>query len=323
MILAALAALLSTLTSISPRTSLHGHHEHRAGLVTVLALVVVYFSTRAVFRGQAEARRWFLGITFALVPIVGYSLVQISGHDPLVWYETSTFAGWVRPFGTLGHANHLGGYLVMALPLVAWLAWQLDRGGRPKAALALAVLALLGCAVVVASLSRAAWLAGALAVLLLAALGRPRFRWESSRRHLLILAVALAVGAGSWGIHAWRAEPQADLRKLIAERIGHLTERSSRLALWYTAYRIFRSSPWTGTGPETFDLAFGPNRREDYWRAEWGLIPTRAHNDLLNTLAAEGAAGGAAFLLLASMILWGACRALRFGETTTIHWPLP
>jgi O-antigen ligase/tetratricopeptide (TPR) repeat protein len=296
------SAALATLFSISPRTSLQGGHEGGVGLGTVVALAVVYFATRAMYRGAADARLLVYGIAAATAMATGYALVQAVGADPLAWEQTSSFAGWARPIGTLGHPNYLAGYLVMAIPLVLWLASCLANEGRGKTALALRVLAVAGCSVVVISLSRAAWLAGGLMALL--TVGVCAWRIDRRGRRWLLLGLTAMILVG--GCTAGLSGP-------IRARIGQMAEMSSRRALWATAWRIFQHHPVTGCGLDTFDLAFGRYRRRDYWEAEWGVVPTRAHNDLLHMLATQGTAGAVAYLALAGALAWAVCRAWRRG----------
>jgi O-antigen ligase len=313
MLLGAAAALASTLGSLSPRTSLHGHPEHLQGLGTVLALLVIYFASRAACRDPGSIRLLVWGVAGGVLAAVAYSLVQIADLDPFLWEQTSAFADWTRPVGTLGHPNYLAGYLVMAVPLLVWLA---ARSGRHLAVGLLLLVALSGV-VVVAALSRAGWLAGGLGGVLVLALrpwraGPARFSEtrlnEQGRGRvcpLLLVTLSLLLAAGC--LSALRLFPP------LAERLRHLTEMASRRALWGTAWHVFLARPVTGCGLDAFDLGFCLHRGPEYWQREWGLIPTRAHNDFLNVLATQGAPGAAAFGLLAVALVWACVRVWRGG----------
>src|SRR5262249_48886952 len=61
---------------------------------------------------------------------------------------------------------------------------------------------------------------------------------------------------------------------------------------------LFADHPWLGCGPDTFALAFGQQRTAAYWQTEWGVTPTRAHNEIIHLLATQGLLGGSALLLL-------------------------
>jgi O-antigen ligase/tetratricopeptide (TPR) repeat protein len=313
MLLGGVSALVSTALSISPRTSLHGGIGSRMGLGTVLALLAIYFATKASCRTPTQARRLLLVVAVGLVPLTLYPLVQIAGLDPLAWEETSPFAGWTRPLGTLGHPNYLAGYVVMAVPLVICLAQHAVQQSRRALATGLGLLVLAAGVVVVASLSRAAWLAaGLIAAVLVGA-----HLWDSRKspreatttgprwRAGLVVAVVLVFG-GACAVASFGGPLKA--------RVRNMTEMSSRLCLWTTAGRVFRTYPLTGCGLDTFDLESGRHCPAEYRQTEWGVVPTRAHNDFLHMLATQGALGGLAFLFLAAALVLGSWRALRDSE---------
>src|SRR5262249_53538209 len=151
------SAIVSTVTSVSPHTSWRGAPESHAGLKTVLGYLAVFLAARAVCPRVADGRRLLVATAAATAVAAGHALVQLAGRDPLPWAGVSTYAGHVRPFSTLGHANFLGGYLVMALPLVAGLAERALRRRRWLQLAGLTVLSLAGAGVVLATLSRGAW----------------------------------------------------------------------------------------------------------------------------------------------------------------------
>jgi O-antigen ligase len=180
----------------------------------------------------------------------------------------------------LGHPNYLAGFLVMALPLLvsAWRQGPARLAGPTLVPTVLAVLAVL------AALSRAAWLAaGVLVVAGLFVAFRGRLRWVVAGGVVLVLL-------GTAGL-AW-----ADLLGPLGQRIRHLGDADTRLALWRISWDIFRDQPLTGCGLDTFQLAFARHRTLDYWQLEWGMTPSRAHNDLLHILATQGLLGGVALL---------------------------
>jgi O-antigen ligase/tetratricopeptide (TPR) repeat protein len=313
MLVGTLVCLIATLESISPLTSWQGTHENAMGLATTLALLCVFLAARAILRNADEARIVAVAVALALLPVTAYALVQVAGHDPFDWDQTSPFAGWIRPTGTLGHPNYLGGYVVMALPLVVWLAIRSARENRIAVTAALSLLGISSIVVVIASLSRAAWLAGGVAAIVVLVTQIPlsdlrrRIAETNSRmlrngRVLIVLAALPAVGLGL----AVKGLPTP-----LRERLVQRTAVDARWPIWMGAWHIFANHPWMGCGPETFEIAIGKYGIADYWRIEWGIAPTRAHNDLLHILATQGGLGGVAFILLAGALAWSVRRAWR------------
>jgi O-antigen ligase/tetratricopeptide (TPR) repeat protein len=316
MLVGAFAGLVSTLNSLSPRTSWHGRYENGMGLLTTLALLVVYLAARRLGGDPRNVSRLLWAVALALVAPTLYAFIQMAGLDPFSWEQTSPFAHWTRPFGTLGHPNLLAGYIVMALPLIVWLAWQCLQTGRGRLGLGLCVLALLACVVALASLSRSAWLvlfldfAGILILGIRRAVQQggtwkilPGLHLGSSGPWVLAFAGLLVAGIAG-AVVAGAAQP-------ILERIRHVTVLAGRGPIWNGAWKIFVDHPWTGCGLETFDLAFRRYGTATFWRLEGGFVPTRAHNDLLHTLATQGLPGLIAFVTLSVSLVWAMRRAWR------------
>jgi putative inorganic carbon (HCO3(-)) transporter len=287
-------AAVSTAFSVCPRTSLLGDTDSHDGLGHVAALAVVFAASRAAGPRGGLVAAVAVGLSIACA----YALVQVAGLDPLRWDQASGFHAWRRPGGTLGHPNYLAGYAVMALPLLAWLAATSGWRGRLGCGL-LAAAALL---VVVATLSRGAWLAGLAAAGVMFALwpGRRKLLWAgglAAGALLLALAACLVLG-----------DSFADS---LRERLGGLAYSPARRPVWQAAWRVFLDHPWLGSGPDTFGPAFTRARTPEYWQVEWGLLPRRAHNDLLHALATQGIAGGLAYVGLALALALTCVRAWR------------
>jgi O-antigen ligase len=309
------SAAISTLGSPNPRLSFYGAPESRAGLLTGAATAVVFFAARHAASGIAAWTRIAAAATLAAAVAAGYALLQALGLDPVPWLRTAPFGGKIRVFGTLGHPNFLGAYLVMALPLVAWLGLRV-RGA--VAAVAVGGAAALAAGATVASLSRAAWGGLAVAALVGAVLlarardgsaeekpGRPRlFLVSFLAGLLLVVALYAASGLGRAPLAA-RVSQVADLQA---------PSTVSRLALWRAGARMFRHHPLTGVGLDAFSLTFPGYRTAAYWSQEWLGAPAKAHSEPIHILATQGALGGLAALAVAVLVAAAVWRATRRGE---------
>jgi O-antigen ligase/tetratricopeptide (TPR) repeat protein len=297
------SALLSTVCSVSPRTSWRGAVESHAGLVTALGYLVLFLATRVLCRTVTDGRRLLTVAVVASAAASAYALLQAAGHDPVGWSATSDYMGAVRPFAMLGHPNLLAAYLVMAWPLTVAFAERASRARHWFAVAMLGLVCLLAAAAVVAALSRAAWLA-ALAMLLLLLAGW----WRGTRRGALTFALLLVVGCAAM-VAAGLTSPA--LRTRLSDRIGHLTDSGARSYVWRAAWELFRERPVVGWGMDSFRLAFGHVRPPELARLEWNTTPTRAHNELLHVLATQGLVGGLAVLFLLGALGRAAWRASR------------
>ncbi len=312
------SAAASTVVSPNPAQSLHGAPDSTAGLVAACATAAVYFTARAVARGNPAAlARWARAAGFASAATSVYALIQLAGFDPLVWGRTATYEGDVRIFGTLGHPNMLGAYLAMTTPLTAWLAIR-SRGSGER--ILWSLVATGSVVVIVATLSRGAWIglfAGALAWAALSFFakggsGAPSgTRGAGSSRIPATIGVSLLVAAAAALFFA-----RSPMGLHLTERVRQIASLSapttqSRLHIWQAGMRMAHDHPWLGVGLDAFGTLFPRYRTADYWNIEWGRTPNKAHNEAIQVLATQGVVGGAAALLVlafASVAIWKAVR---------------
>jgi O-antigen ligase/tetratricopeptide (TPR) repeat protein len=297
------SAAISTLFSLSPLVSWRGASESHAGLQTLLGYLILYLATRRLCRTVEDGRRLLTAVVLGSALSSVYALVQAAHLDPAAWDEAATLANNVRPFSTLGHANYLSAYLVMAAPLLAAFLLGAVALRRWGAALARGLILLLSGAAVIAALSRAGWLAAACALLALCAgwfLAGAR-RAAGTLASLAVLGVGLVVcwacvGGGGDG---------------LAERFRHMNDGIGRSQIWQASWGLFCDRPLVGCGPDALQLAFGSRRPPDYALVEWDATPTRAHNVALHILATQGLLGAAAAIVLAAGLCWAGIRAFR------------
>jgi O-antigen ligase len=300
-----LSAIVSTAFSLSPRTSLQGALDSNMGLGSVLALAVLFAASRALCRGEAAAEQVCGAAAVGLGLSCAYALVQALGHDPVRWARTCDYGDWVRPSGTLGHPNYVAGHAVMVLPAVLWLIRRAVTTGNKGRALAGTALAVASILTVLLSLSRGAWLAGALAGLVLLA----GWRIRVSGRRVLALAVVLLAPC-----LLFFAGPDNRLKTALLGRAREHVSSPGRWPIWKGAVRLFADRPCTGSGLDTFGLAWPGVRTPEYWEVEWGFMPVKAHNDFLQALATQGLPGAAAYAMLPAALLLGVDRAWRRGR---------
>ncbi len=301
------SALVSTLTSLSPWSSLTGHPESPAGLPVLLAGTVLFFATRALCATPAEARRLLAAPVLGAAVAATYATLQLLGWDPIPWVRTASFEGAVRPFATLSHPNFLGAYLAMAAPLVALFAFRAAARRQWLATGGFTLVGLLSLLAIATSLSRGAWLALAAALLVL--LGGT-FLLGHRRAVALTVGLGLVLAVGLVGAVLVLREPEGIASPLL-ERARQLTESSGRLHIWRAAWHIFLEHPLVGCGLDAFSLAFQRHRAPEYWLLEWNTTPYKAHNGLLHVLATQGLLGAGAALFLAGGLVLAGGRAWR------------
>ncbi len=321
----AISAAASTLSSMNPRVSLHGAPDSFAGLTTALATASVFFASRAASAEPRWLSRVAGAATIASGVSAGYALLQLAGLDPLGWQRTATFGGAVRIFGTLGHPNLLGAYLVTSLPLVVWRA---SRASSWAGRILFISVAAASIAAVLATLSRGAWIAigfsivawGALSLRAAAASPRSKGRIETERAR-----DAQAAAPRTWRLWAIGIVISGVLFVPVSRSLGpNLAQRMreigslasptarSRLEIWRAGIRMAEDHPVLGVGLDAFSAAFPRYRTPEYWKIEWGGTPTKAHNELIQIAATQGGLGLLAALIalaLVTRVTWRAAGA--------------
>ncbi len=303
-LLFALSAVVSTFLSISPRTSWRGAYESHAGLMTILGYIVLFFTARWL----GGTRRLLAGVVLAATVASAYALVQTARLDPVVWDRMPLYGTQLRPFGTLGHANLLGAYLAMSLPLIAYLTLRAVQRRRWALFGLLVCVAVAVSVTLVLTLSRAAWLGAGCATLILLGgcfIGR-------ARRAGAALLVTLLVMAGVCFVvfeQEWLPE---SVQVALSERLLQIDNGAGRRDIWQTGWQIYGDHPLTGSGLDTFRLAFGTRRTAAFWgdKDDDGT-PTKAHNEAIHILATQGTLGGVALLALLAGLVWTTVQAWR------------
>ncbi|MCB0006755.1 MAG: hypothetical protein KDE04_09880, partial [Anaerolineales bacterium] len=105
--------LLSTLFSVTPRTSWAGSYQRLQGTYTTLAYVVVFAVMAATIRERSQVQRLITAVIVTSVAVALYAMLQHFDADPLPWGGDTVR----RVAGHMGNSIFIGAYLIMAMPL--------------------------------------------------------------------------------------------------------------------------------------------------------------------------------------------------------------
>lgn len=281
-----LAYLFSTLTSVDPRLS------WETTMYMLLFVLLFYFFLDRFLEGWTPQ---FLASTLRLLSLVVIvaALVELAiWHWGIFggagWTETLAGLAFYRGRLVLEHANALGWFLGMMVPL--WLdRWdkQASRRGKIETLFWLVLLVV----VLVSTFSRAGWLAagvGTVAWLIFNRISRLRevvfSLWRTPRRRFgmsaVLVVVILLLVLGAWTV-ATRIRPDS---------------ASFRIELWSLSFQLLAQRPLLGSGPGTFGLAI---QSLDLPVTGGGELAIHAHNGYLNMVAETGLLGLVALLILA------------------------
>ena len=297
---------LATACSIVPRLSLLGSYLRAQGAYTWMSYVTVFLG---IVLGGRERQRWDRLITAMLLasaPVSLYAVIQIFNADPIDWGQGPA----ARVTSTAGNPIFLAAFLVMVLPLTLARLLALRRGSGATSrwtwndgATAAPYVALLGLQVIALLYAQSrgpmVGLAFGLATFVLLAALLHRVRWP-----VLALGGIAAMTLGVL-IAVRLLDTQADVKGFARlSQVLALYSGSGRVRTlaWEGVTDLLRRNPMravVGHGPETLLMAFAPvypAALSTYERPD--VTPDRAHNEILDALAATGVIGCAAELVL-------------------------
>jgi O-antigen ligase len=277
--------VLATLTAVDVRQAFLGSYPDYRGLVSVIAYAVV--GAGAVVLWQREAGARWLGRSTV---VCAYWVCGLGLLDRLAMLP----AGLLRVLGdpgrlgsTLGNSSNFGAFLGVLLPLVVWVALRDDDSSWRIAAWFATGLASVS---LVLTLSRGAWLAAIVAVVL----GVGLLVW---RGHMLTARTAL-IGVAAIVVLV----VALSLTPAVAGRAARLVDAKSptavwRFSTWESAAKMSLARPFLGYGPNTFHLAYPAFQAPGQVDGKRGYpIVEAAHNLELDTSTSFGIPG---LLLLA------------------------
>lgn len=277
------------------RGSVLGYYQYRQGLVTQLAYLGLFAGGWAL--AVQGAWRVFLGGLVGMAAALVYTAIQAAGADPFTWWiDTSE-----RAFGTIGNANELSAFAVVAMGLTAFLP---RRWFVPGAALVWGAALFM----VLEAESRSGLVAVGLFLALLP-LARRVARAPSAPLWRAMPAVVISLGAVTaaslfaGGLEGTAARVTGEAT--VAEHGG-----STRIALWRGTLDVIAERPILGTGPDGLHLGFPRWRPANLGGAyrEYDLVAQSSHNSLLDIAATTGLSG---LLVLGSLVVCTSVASVR------------
>jgi hypothetical protein len=279
-----------------------------AQLLALLAMIGLYAVIRAGVRQPDELRSVLRALFVATLFVAAYAAYQVVGRRLGLPYtfvnerrEASTLPvdlGYIRPNSTLTEASTLAQFAFIALFLgIAWLVRRPPDDWPPRRTAVL--LAVAGSLLIFASLSKAAWVAGAICL--------PIVVWQLTRRRSLTLAACAAVAGAVAATAVLRTQTLSlEVTQLID------SERYVRVGYWIAAIKTAAQHP-LGVGVGNFPFYY-PQYAPLSARYEYLSQIADAHNLFLEAAAETGILGGVLFLIFVLALL---VNGFRVAATTT------
>jgi O-antigen ligase len=260
--------LLSSVFSVHTSTSIWSS-------VLLLNYLVIFYLTIYMVRTRSQFRQLVYLIVFmaALLSIIG--LLKKFCGNPFPWWDYTDFQNEPdRLSSTFGNADHLAGYMEMAIPLLLGLLLAGLRGFKLYLTIALAVLLFMA---LIFSLSRGGWIS-AFAGLFFMSVALLFNRHFQSKR----LALTVVCGFFVVAFIVLSSTPVVKRIRTLEEK-GNIPTLKSRITVWGGIAEMIKDHPLLGTGPGTFATVF-----TQYQPPGFSSRYFMGHNDYLHLTAETG-----------------------------------
>ncbi|MGC9002510.1 MAG: tetratricopeptide repeat protein [Dictyoglomus sp.] len=300
---------LSTIFSTNFYLSFFGSYMRQMGFLTYFFYFATFFLLYDVIETHTELRYFYWTIVITTVVVDFFGALQLYRLMP--WYERVRTES--RIISTLGHADFLGHFLVMVMPLILALIYQVKNLCLK---ISLYFLFLLSFLVLLGSYTRGAWVAFLVGIIFYYAfvlLKEKKFFTPKNKIITLALVLGLGFTVGIFYIsetklYLERKDVGLFSLKERFESIGAglgVTQQNPRVLTWRDSVRLFEDkilkSPRIiyGLGPETFSFNFTPYKSLDLARYDRGKgYPDREHNEFLDILFPQGLFGLFSFIFI-------------------------
>lgn len=314
-----LIALISTAFGVNPVGSIFGSSYNDMGLLTLLAVFVVFLGLiHSVGSNERRLRVMLYVIAATGLVVAIYGVLQSLGYEPFVSRAIYTFGSpegsLVRVCSTLGHSDYLGNFLLYTTLTTTALGFA-TRGLVRYAAFAATLISM---AAIAFSGVRGAWVGLAVGVVVFALLEIKNAQAAGllSKGPVLIGVASVIVLAAVIALSPTSRSVARRAKALITEG----TSSSGRTLLWRDSLKMVSNYPIVGTGPEGFRKASLGFKSDQLSRLSPKANNENPHNSYLSAAISYGLPGATLYLVIIVLALRTLLRAKR--EATGDFWPI-
>lgn len=299
-------SILTVIFSVQIYASLYGVHGRFIGVFTLLNFLFLAFLVFNTFVKRQHVQKFILIGYLTAVGTAIYGLGFNFGWwgKPEIWTQDPG----IRLFGSMGHSNHFGAYLVFFLMIGAGLLFYFRKWWQRILLLLAEIIILLA---IIETASR-----GALIALLISSfvflIFLIKLKWKFIRRHKLKIAtgfVVLGILLGFFHKPLFERVNQLALTERTVSTIqfilaGHVPDR---ISWWWSSLDMFRERPILGHGLSTYKDIYNQYRRLDYrvpGDIQDTITPESAHMEFFNVLATQGVVGLISYLAILVFFFW-------------------
>jgi len=334
-----ISQIISTFTSIVPRTSFLGYYTRQnGGLLSILTYVLLYFAFASNIKKKTIKKLLFPWL-ISMFLISLYGIAQRLGIDDQYWQQDVA----ARVFSTLGQPNWLAAWLntLIFIPLALFIYHNKKKKNREKNSLIYFLIFLSSFICLLFTRSRSGFLSFISVYIifwLLLLIKNKKNRQKFPKKDFLLTTIFLIAAT----IFLLSPFPQInqyfDKISLIkpsalphSDPSGQLpltdsqgsSTKDIRKVVWQGAWHLGKQRPLWGTGVETFAYSY-------YWvkpkahnlLSEWDFLYNKAHNEYLNYLANTGFIGLISYLIIIGFFLFQAISIIKSHSVKGSFWQI-
>lgn len=292
------AAVASAVFSIKPYVSYNGQYERQIGLITYIYAIGVYFFASRLFRDSDRTDLTVRIMEVSAVMVALYAIIQFFGMDP---FGAPLNAG-TRPVSTMAHSIFAGGFMALVLP---FSFIRIFKDEKPYAGL---IFSFIICWGILLTQSRAAYVAGLAAVILVLILNPYVYKNTDNARFKKLFKINLYALAGIVTLIAvlFLALPNNPYTERLAQVLD--LPKTARWLLWRDSFKAFWFHPLTGSGIATFSNMFEYVISYELKNMDPRNYYDHAHSVYIHTLCTMGILGLVTYVIF---LFYGIISALR------------
>jgi putative inorganic carbon (HCO3(-)) transporter len=260
------------------------------GLLAMILYAIQFFFCFQIFSEERYQKAFFNLMIGIGAVLSGYAILQYLNLDPLDLADITDASG--RAYGTLGHPNFLGQFLIFPIMAVFMLQERdsstrgLARNDKKRTIIQWGLFLLMFTAILT-TMNRASMLGIGVALALFFIQRREMLASRRKWKKILITVLLTVLAATA----------------LMST--GGLRSILSRSVLIKSSLPLVLKNPLFGSGPESFYHTIQPKLRPELYETEHMFsLPDRVHNELLQTLLDQGIFGLLLYLVPIGFLIW-------------------
>jgi O-antigen ligase/lipoprotein NlpI len=282
---------IANLYAINPHKAFWSNFERMDGFVTIAHLYIFFIVMGSVLTPLRLWRKWWLTFIGGASLVVLYGLGQLAGLF-------SIHQGTTRVDATLGNAEYLAGYMLFAIGVTLWQAFQTK--GKTTLRWALFILSFLEFVILYTTQTRGAFVA----IVGAAFFGVCMWMFQAGaqeRKYAVATLIGLIFLVG--GFISIRDSAFVQNNQALS-RISaiSLKELATRFTIWNMAIEGIKEKPLLGWGQEGFNYIFAKHYSPSMYAQEPWF--DRAHDVYLDFAVAGGIPAVVLFIALLMSAFW-------------------